>query len=233
VPIRLAAMGLQNALRTDTAALSTAQFFRERPGAQSLPELFIGKRSHGYAWADFKARALPFHALRVWYTLTLQGAKRRNLEKMNQRIGYLNAAFRYFTHHSFDFRPSVNVVPQDFAPLNYLPVINRGIYKHLVKMDETELPLAGAKHHDARSDWRWMREQPQGTIAIRLLAWLFRKTLRRCTSKVTLYSRPRIAVTSISCSPVIYAFSIASWVFRCRILRRPRNSLAFRSLAVF
>ena len=185
VPIRFAAMGLKNAMRTDSSALSTAQYFRERPGAKSVPQLFIGKLEHGFRVADFKHRVLPLQLLRAYYAITFRRQSRRRIEKVDGMIRYLNAAFGYFTHHSFDFRATDSRQPDGFTPLKYIDLINRGIYRHLLKLDETQTLLAGKEHDDARSDLRWMREKPHGTAAIRALGFIFRKALRRCTSKVT------------------------------------------------
>ncbi len=185
VPIHFAVMGLERAMRADTSALSTARFFRERPGAKSVPELYIGQLEHGFVWEDIKRRVLPMQALRAFYAVTLRTKERQRIEKANHKIRYLNAAFGYFTHNSFDFRPRVPASVPGFSPQKYIDVVNRGMYRHLLKLDETETLLAGEAHDDARSDLRWMTEKPHGTAAIRALGFAMRKALRRCTSKVT------------------------------------------------
>ena len=185
VPIHFAVMGLERAMRADTSALSTARFFRERPGAKSLPKLYIGQMSHGFAWEDVKRRAIPMQALRGFYAVTLRSKERKRIEKANKKMRYLNEAFGYFTHNSFDFRPRRPAEVPGFTPQKYIDVVNRGMYRHLLKMDETQAPLAGEEHDDARSDLRWMTEKPDGTAAIRALGFVMRKALRRCTTKVT------------------------------------------------
>jgi len=97
----------------------------------------------------------------------------------------MNSVFEYFTHHTFDFRSRRAPALEGYTPEAYLDVVNRGMYRHLLRLDETQVTLAGKAHDDARGDLEWLREKPHGTWAIRALGIALRKTLRRCTSKVT------------------------------------------------
>lgn len=184
-PIRLAAMGLTQAMRADFSTRATARFFEERPGAKAPPGVFIGGIQHGFLRQDLLRRALPVRLLRGYFSLTGKTAQARQIEKINSRVQQMNAAFRYFIHHSFDFRPSTPVTLPGFSAPRYIDIVNRGMYKHLLGHDETELPLAGAGHDDAQNDLRWALKRPATSPVIRTLGVALRKALRRCTTSIT------------------------------------------------
>jgi fatty acyl-CoA reductase len=184
-PIRLAAMGLAQAMRADFSTGATAKFFEERPGAKAPPGVFIGGVQHGFLQQDLLRRALPVRLLRTYFSLTRKAAQARQIEKINSRVQQMNAAFRYFIHHSFDFRPSTPVALPGFSAPRYIEIVNRGMYKHLLGRDETELPLAGASHDDAQNDLRWALKRPATSPVIRTLGVALRKALRRCTTSIT------------------------------------------------
>jgi alcohol-forming fatty acyl-CoA reductase len=184
-PIHLLAMGLTHAMRADMSTGSTAQFFRERPGAKFAPGCFIGGVHHGFLGQDMKRRALPVQLMNAYFTLTGQRSQKTRLAMLDERVLRMNAAFRYFIHHSFDFRPSRSPVPPDFSPARYIDIVNRGMYKHLLRRDESELTLAGRRHESIEGDLRWAVNKPGGSSVIRTFGYSLRKVLRRCTSAVT------------------------------------------------
>ena len=185
VPIHDAVMGVERALRVDLSVEATTRFFQARPGGRARPGMFIGRVEHGFKREDFLRRELPLRALKTWLTATKQRRERGKLEKVDEQVRYMNSVFEYFTHHTFDFQ-SRRVTPlEDYTPEAYLDVINRGMYRHLLRLDETQVTLAGRAHDDARSDGEWLRERPRATWAIRALGLSLRKALRRCTSRVT------------------------------------------------
>ena len=198
MPIRLAAMGLGGAMRADMSTQATARFFAERPGAKAAPGCFIGGVHHGVTRQDLLKRALPVEVLRAYFAVTRQAGKKRQIEVLDERVQRLNGAFRYFIHHSFDFRPAVSSIPSGFSPTQYIDIVNRGMYKHLLRRNESELTLAGRAHEDPQGDLRWALDRPHGSPVIRSLGVAMRKALRRCTSSVTYdrtsFERARAAV---------------------------------------
>jgi fatty acyl-CoA reductase len=185
IPIRLAAMGLAGAMRADLSTRATARFFEERPGAKAPPGVFIGGLHHGVSRQDLLRRALPVELARAYFAVTRQGGRKRQIEVLDERVRKLNSAFRYFIHHSFDFRPSTSSVPAGFSAAEYIDIVNRGMYKHLLRRNETELSLAGKAHEDVRGDLSWARKRSDGSKVIRTLGIALRKALRRCTTSVT------------------------------------------------
>ena len=185
VPIRLAAMGLAGAMRADLSTRATARFFEERPGAKSPPGVFIGGRHHGVSRQDLLRRALPVELARAYFAVTRQAGKKRQIEVLDERVRKLNSAFRYFIHHSFDFRPSASSVPAGFSADKYIDIVNRGMFKHLLRKSDTELSLAGRDHEEVWGDIGWARKRNGGSPVIRTLGVALRKALRLCTSRVT------------------------------------------------
>ena len=206
-PIRYAVMGIENALRVDMAALSTIAFFRERPGSKAVPGMFIGIEAHGFENADRWRRGLRLQLLRAMLFASGRDRERRQLEKVDEKVRYLNKAFSYFTHHTFDFRPETPAVPTGYDPVAYMDAVNAGLYRHILKLDEREMPLAGLGHDDARSDMGWMREKAVGSWPMEALALGMRKALRSCTSAVT-FDRPSFE-RAVSNAPAEALFVLA------------------------
>jgi alcohol-forming fatty acyl-CoA reductase len=184
-PIHLLAMGLTHAMRADMSTRATARFFEERPGAKFAPGCFIGGVHHGFLGQDLKRRALPVQLMSAYFSLTGQRVQKTRLAMLDERVLRMNDAFRYFIHHSFDFRPSRSPVPPDFDPARYIDIVNRGMYKHLLHRDESELTLAGRRHESIEGDLRWALNKPDGGRVVRAFGYSLRKVLRRCTSAVT------------------------------------------------
>ncbi|HEY0880462.1 MAG TPA: SDR family oxidoreductase [Archangium sp.] len=185
VPIRYAAVGLKKAFRIDTMARTLTDFFRSRPGAKKIDRLFLGTAKHGHTANDVRRRAIPNEALKLTLSLLGQDKDLKRLTRMNDTVQYLNKAFEYFTHHSFDFQPKEACVPASFSPDEYMLVTCRGLYKFLLKKDETEVSLAGAAHDDQSDDVRWAFDKPEGNSAVRALGIGMRKVLRKSTEQVT------------------------------------------------
>ena len=104
VPIRYAAMGTQHALRIDMTTEANQRFFRERPGVKAVPQTKLW-RGDTFERADLVSRELPMQLTRALLTVTGRKRDKRRLERADEKVQYLNQAFRYFTHHTFDFKP--------------------------------------------------------------------------------------------------------------------------------
>jgi fatty acyl-CoA reductase len=184
VPIRYAAMGIEHALRIDMTTQANLKFFSERPGVKFVPraELFHGKT---FESADLFHREMPLQIGRALLTATQRHKDKRRLEKADEKVRYLNQAFDYFTHHTFDFQPAEPLDLAEFEPLKYVDIVNRSLYQHLLRYDETQLSLAGAEHEDARDDLTWARTPEDGNAAMRALALGIRKAMRRCAKNIT------------------------------------------------
>lgn len=184
-PIRYAAVGLQKAFRIDTMARTLVDFFRSRPGAKKIDRLFVGTEKQGHSRHDSRRRAIPNEAMKLALSVLRQDKDLKRLKRMDDTVQYLNKAFEYFTHNSFDFQPKEPCVPASYSPDEYMLITCRGLYKFLLKKDETEVSLAGAAHDDASDDLRWAIDKPDGNSAVRALGIGMRKVLRKSTEQVT------------------------------------------------
>jgi thioester reductase-like protein/1-acyl-sn-glycerol-3-phosphate acyltransferase len=115
----------------------------------------------------------------------LHHQRRRESRPIAGRLADTNRAFAYFTRKSFRFESSVPFDEPDFVTRDYVDLICRGTYRHLLDGDKTEVPLAGRGHRRARGDLWWALLQPRGNPFIRLAAYLVAKALRRATDRVT------------------------------------------------
>lgn len=187
--IRHATMGITRATRIDLAVSEASRFFRDRPGARALPNMFVGRANHGFARADLGRRVVPLALARARLAGEKRRAKRKILDKTDAHVRELNSSFRAFTHHTYDFRAERPLDVPGFEPGAYVEKVLRGIYKHLVRRDETELSFAGRVHDDARTDLAWAVEKPDGNPAMRALAYGLRRATRVAMSRVT-FDRP-------------------------------------------
>ena len=185
VDIRYAVMGVDRAIRVDRAAKDTAAFFQVRPGPKSKPSVFVGRSHHGFLFQRLVKQDVPLSLKRLALLGKKQRANRVRLEKTLEQATYMTKAFAYFTHHTFDFETSRPTIIPGFTPEAYIELVNRGIYKHLMGRDDTQLTLAGAAHEDARNDLAWTLEKPRQAFSIHALGYGLRKTLRKCTERVT------------------------------------------------
>jgi hypothetical protein len=140
---------------------------------------------------------MPLGAARV--ATKLKGQKRATvkLERLARGLGYLDEAFHYFCHHTFDFRTAFPPL-EDFNLDSYLQSVSDGISEHLLKRNPVQAPL---RMHG--TDLRWALKQPEGNGTTRVFAYVIRKALRkaatRSTSSRSRLQSGRFAPTILSC----------------------------------
>lgn len=184
--IRYAVAGLGHSCRIDTSAEIISRFFRSHPVDQVPGLQYIGPNN-----GTFRAVAMRHHEVPTRLASTvaaMAGNKKlqRSANKLREKLGDLNTQFPYFTTKTFDFRASEPIVDPLFRREEYVETACKGIYKYLLKKDESEMPLAGRTFKDAAaSDLQWAMNQPAGNWAIRTFAVAVRKALRLSTASVT------------------------------------------------
>lgn len=184
--IRYAVAGLNHSCRIDTSAEIISRFFRSHPVDQVPGLQYIGPDN-----GTFRAVALRHHEVPTRLAATvaaMAGNKKlqRSANKLREKLGDLNSQFPYFTSKTFDFRASEPIEDPLFRREEYVETACKGIYKYLLKKDESEMPLAGRTFKDsAASDMQWAMNQPAGNWAIRTFAVAVRKALRLSTGSVT------------------------------------------------
>lgn len=183
--IRHAVAGLRNSCRVDEAAEIITEFFREHPIDRRPGVAYIGPARRRY-----KAHRLARHtapSLATEAALAASGKRRlaRRLRRVNEKVEFLNEAFPYFTSRTFDFRSSMPLDDPEFHDSEYIRLCCRGAYRHLMRKDERQMPIAGRRGPKTLSDTIWTATQPEGNWAIRTFALTLTKALRRCTDEVT------------------------------------------------
>jgi thioester reductase-like protein len=115
----------------------------------------------------------------------LQHRLRKHSRPLANRMDETNKVFAYFTHNTFRFKSSCPGDDLEPDVERYLDLICRGIYRHLLGGDKTEVALAGRGHKRAFADFWWALLQPKGNFFIRISAYAVAKALRRATDRVT------------------------------------------------
>lgn len=190
VPIRYAVAGLAHSCRIDTCAELIARFFRAHPVDKVPGVTWIGSPSKRFRIRELRDHTLPARLASAVFKATGNQKMHKMANRMADKLVYVNHAFQYFTHKTFDFRASQPIDDPLFRREEYLELACRGVYRHLLRKDETEMSLGGRKHTDeALSDVAWVASKPHGNWAIRTFALAIRKALRQTTHQVT-FDRP-------------------------------------------
>jgi len=115
----------------------------------------------------------------------LQHRLRKHARPLANRLDETNKVFAYFTHNTFRFASSCPSDDLEPDVERYVDLICRGIFRHLLGGDTTEVALAGRGHKRAFADFWWALLQPKGNLFIRISAYAVAKALRRATDRVT------------------------------------------------
>ncbi len=119
--------------------------------------------------------------------LTLKGRvfRRRSLEKRH-KADEINARFRHFMLNTFDFRSSLPWPAPPVTPREYIRTICRGVYRHMMRRDESQLLVAGRKHTRVQQDWYWLLTRSTGPLSTRLGLYRVRRHLSAWAHRVTI-----------------------------------------------
>ncbi len=153
---------------------------------------YVGPRGIRFAITDLLEHRLP-----ILVAGRRSAAQKRQAEKLGERLSYLNEEFAYFTTRTFDFRTSL---PLDdaFDGREFVTTINRGVFRHLLKGDDSEWVLAGRDHPGHDGVVRWVMNQPLGNFWIRagslLATKIFGRSVEAVTVDVPSFERARAAV---------------------------------------
>ncbi|MBI4411941.1 MAG: SDR family oxidoreductase [Deltaproteobacteria bacterium] len=189
VPIIHAACGLEKSSRIDMCISVIEDFFRRHP-VDRYPHLrYVGADTFRFKIKHWRYHRAPAFIGRHWFGLRGKERQRRMVVRLREQLNYLNEGFPYFTHNTFDFESSMPLEAPQFQPGDYIETVCRGVYRHLMMRDETEMLIGGREYKSPEMDIGWTIRQPKGNWVIRLFAYGVRKGLRKCTNKVT-FDRP-------------------------------------------
>ena len=177
--IQHAVAGLEQAPYVVECWEAIAEYFRTHR-VQRRPELrYIGPRGAMFSLADFLHHRAPI-IFAGWRT---PGMRPRGTQ-LQARLSYLNRVFPYFTSRSFSFRTSVPIEGA-FDRSAYLRTVCRGVYRHMLRRDDSQWMLAGRRHAGHNGDLRWAMTQPKGNLWIRSASVLVTKVLRKAVEQVS------------------------------------------------
>lgn len=190
--IRYAVAGMANCCRIDRTVDIITDFFRRHPIDRASGVHHIHPRpSMTFQAQEMRLHRVPGKFVRTWAALTGQKKLHKQARKVGEKLKYVNRAFPYFTRNTFDFRAETPFVEPTFRWEEYAEQSCLGVYRHLMKRDETQMSLAGRKHKEpgeiseSFGDLQWAFNQPGGNWAIRTFGLAVRKALRQCTHQVT------------------------------------------------
>ncbi len=177
--IRHAVVGARQAPTVAQCWDATQRYFDihrvdQRPGGR-----YLGPRGVGFSIADLAQHRMP-----VAMAALDSRARRRQAQKRRARTSYLNREFAYFTTRTFHFQSSL---PMDDAydGARFIDVVDRGVYRHLLKRNDSEWVLAGRSAGADVSGLRWALARPMGNAFVRMAAWLSSALFRRAMGSVT------------------------------------------------
>jgi fatty acyl-CoA reductase len=177
--LRHAVAGVARSARIQECWRTIQDFFQDHRVDRRPVIGYLGQRGLRFGLAD-----LVHHRLAPAAAALRSAGRLRSARQMRARIAHLNRVFPYFTSRSFEFESSVTVDPSFEAPA-YVRAVCRGVYRHLLRRDETEWALAGRLHPGHGGDLRWSLGQPHGNAWIRFASWVMTKVLRRTVTRVT------------------------------------------------
>ncbi len=177
--IRHAVAGLENSGEMSRLAYTHERHFQAHPHERAARWAYLGASRASFRFHELVHHQVPLGAARV--ATKLKGEKRAavKLEKLTRGLGYLDEAFHYFCHHTFDFK---TVFPplEEFNLDSYLQTVSDGISEHLLKRNPVQAPL---RMHG--SDMSWALKQPEGNATTRMFAYVIRKALRAGETEIT------------------------------------------------
>lgn len=138
----------------------------------------------GHKTWRFAILELIHHRLTLGMTGFRNRVDRRRARQALTRLTYTNRVFPYFTSNSFSFRSTLTP-DEGREKFEYIRTVCQGVYRHLLKRDDTQWVLAGREHSGHGSDLTWSLRQPHGNAWIRLGSWIVTKVLRWTVARVT------------------------------------------------
>ena len=187
--VRYAVAGLANNPTSRESVDGIVSFFRRHPIDRYADVSYVGPANRRFMLEEMRHHRVPLRVAAVGMQAARQPKKLRQVKRVAEKLKFLNRAFPYFTHNTFDFRPTIPLSDPHFRVDAYIELICRGSYRHLMKKDASQLTFGGKIHKEHQRDLPWTLSQPQGNWAIRLFAYSIKKALRQAAHQVT-FDRP-------------------------------------------
>ncbi|MEO5580446.1 MAG: SDR family oxidoreductase [Gemmatimonadaceae bacterium] len=177
--IRHAVAGLENSGLLSKLAYTHEKHFQNHPHAKEARWAYVGDSMASFRFHELVHHHVPMSAAKVATRLTRRKKAISQVDKLADTLGYLDGAFYYFAHNTFDFRTAFPPL-EGFDLDDYLESISHGISEHLLKRNPRHAPL---RMHGM--DMGWALRQPEGNSTVRAFAYFMRKTLRAAGAHIT------------------------------------------------
>ncbi|MEO5588453.1 MAG: SDR family oxidoreductase [Gemmatimonadaceae bacterium] len=177
--IRHAVAGLDNSGEMSRLARTHERHFKAHPHERAARWAYLGASRASFRFHELVHHQVPLGAARVANMLKGETRETVKLEKLARGLGYLDEAFNYFCHNTFDFRTVFRPL-EDFDLESYLQTVSDGISEHLLKRNPVQAPL---RMHG--TDMGWAFKQPEGNATTRVFAYVIRKALRAGETEIT------------------------------------------------
>lgn len=129
--ILYAVAGLNHGMYLEKAANMVIYFFHNIRQSRKPWLSYVGSRNVSFFLHEFFAQTLPLKLASLWFAVCGNAKKRRATKSLGRKLSGINAAFAYFTHNSFDFRSSEQLL-EGFDSESYGKVVCYGVLKHLM-----------------------------------------------------------------------------------------------------
>lgn len=138
-PIRYAVAGLNHSSYLGSTASMVVGFFKRMALGRRPSVSYIGSRNSIFRLYEFVQQVLPTKLAAAWLAIRGDREKSRSLQSLGRKLSDINSVFAYFTHNTFDFRPSVPIL-RGFNSYLYVQIVCYGALKHLMKHDGPRMP---------------------------------------------------------------------------------------------
>lgn len=177
--VRHAVAGLKNSGALSRLASTHEKHFRKQPHEKEARWAYAGPSKPAFLFHELLHHHVPLSAAKIATRLRGQKKLTARLERLARVLSYLDEAFHYFGHHTFDFRTAFPPF-EGFDLDSYLQSVSDGVSEHLLKRDPRQAPL---RMHG--TDLRWALRQPEGNATTRVFAYVIRKALRVGGAEIT------------------------------------------------
>lgn len=114
------------------AVSSTIQaYFQQRPACRGNKVYYLGPRNLVFHLRDYIHHKIPLWLAMIFYTLRRDVKMLKQTQRTASIIDSINRVFPTFTHHTYDFRPSVPLL-RNFEIGEYLHLVCQGIEINLL-----------------------------------------------------------------------------------------------------
>ncbi len=177
--VRHAVAGLANSGTVAKLAYTHERYFKAHPHEKEARWVYLGDSEASFRFHEWMHHHVPVSGAKVAIKFTGQKKAAKRIDRLAEVLAYLNEAFYYFIHHTFDFRTAFPPL-EDFDLDQYLESVSHGISQHLLKRNPLEAPL---RMHGMDMVWAW--RQPDGNATVRVFAYFMRKALRAAGAEIT------------------------------------------------